>query len=142
MNPEQRFVGHRIQVTVELLVVFILQLTGLLRPDRTGIIDNIVLFRFNLLAVFPFLFLAECNRNRQEAAIFGQQAMNTRFFQKFLTVVIDIQDDIRSTVCLFSLFQSKLRTSVTTPFDSFSIFFIRTGYYFYFFGYHEGRIET
>ena len=37
-----------------LLIIFIFQFAGFQRPQRVGIIDDIILGSFNLLAVFPF----------------------------------------------------------------------------------------
>ena len=142
VNPEQRFVGHRIQVAIELLVVFFLQFRRLLGPDRTSVVNQVVFFRFYLLAVFPFFLLAESYWYRKEVAILSQQALQTRIFQEFLAIVVYIQDDVGTPVVTLCFFEGELRTTVAAPFHGFGIVLIRTGDDFHFLGDHEGRVES
>ena len=64
VNPEQRLIVAGIELTVELLVVFVLEVSGLTAPDRLQRVDNIVLVGFLLLAVLPLGLLAKSNLYR------------------------------------------------------------------------------
>ena len=141
MNPEQRFVGHGIKVTVELLVIFIFQFAGFQRPQRVGVIDDIILGSFNLLAVFPLFLLAECNRDGEEAAILLQQRGDACFFKELLAVIVYVKNDIRTTFCLISVFNRKLRTAIAGPLYSLGTFPIGFSDDFDFLGNHKSRIE-
>ena len=138
MNPEQRFVGHRIQVAVEFLVILFLQVRRFLGPDRTSVVNQVVFICFYLLAVFPFFLFAKGYRYGQEVTILGEQALQARFFQEFLAIFIHVQDDVGSTVATFCFFKGKLRTSIAAPFHSLGTFLIRKSYDVYRLGYHEG----
>ena len=71
---EQRFVRHRIESLVELLVILILEISRLLGPKRLDRIDHIVLIDIFILTVLPLLLLAEDHRDRHELAILVQKA--------------------------------------------------------------------
>ena len=142
MNPEKRLIGHGIEVAVELLVVFILQFAGLLCPKRGGVVDDIVFVGVHLLAVFPFLFLAEGYGNGEEAAILLQEGRNAGFFQEFLAILVNVEDDIRATVGAVGIFQGEFGTSVTRPLDGLGVFTIGLGDNLHLFGHHESRVEA
>ena len=74
MYPEQRVrrtldidpdrISYNLRLSIRL---------GLRVHNGLGFVDDVVFVCFNLLAVFPFFLLAECNGNRKEAAILSQQ---------------------------------------------------------------------
>ena len=142
VNPEQWFVGHRIQVLIEFLIVFIRHIRRLANPCRLDIVDDIVFVGIDIFSVFPFLLLSECDGNRQVTAVFGQQAVDLVFVQEIFVLVVDIQDDICSAIFFFRLFQCIFGCTVAAPFHRNGSFFIRFGDNFHFLGNHERRIET
>lgn len=79
MNPEQRFVGHRIQILIEFLIIFICHISRLTNPCRLDIVDDIVFVGIDIFAVFPFLLLSECDGNWQVTAVLSQQAVDLVF---------------------------------------------------------------
>ena len=141
VNPKQRLVSHGEEVTVELLVVLVLQFTGLLNPQRLYIIYNIVLFCIHLLAVLPFCFLAECNGYGQEVAVLTQQVFYLVLLQKLLAVVVDVHNDAGSTVFLFHFLQGERRAAVATPFHSRSVL-IALSNDVHLFADHKGAVES
>ena len=71
VNPEHRLIAHRVEGTVETLVVLVLQVGRCLGPQRLHIIYNIILGGIHhlLLVGRPLLFLAEGNRNSHELTV-------------------------------------------------------------------------
>ena len=91
MNPEQRFVGHRIQILIEFLIIFICHIGRLTNPCRLDIVDDIVFVGIDIFAVFPFLLLSECDGNWQVTAVLSQQAVDLVFVQEIFVLVVNIQ---------------------------------------------------
>ena len=137
MYPEQRLIGHRIKVAIELLIILVFQFTGFQCPQRIGVINDIIFGRFNLLAVFPLFFLTECNRNRKEAAIFLQKRREACLFKEFLAIIVYIKNDIRTAFCLVRIFNCKFRATVASPFYGFSTILIGFSDDFNLLGNHE-----
>lgn len=98
MNPEQRFVGHRIQILIEFLIIFICHISRLTNPCRLDIVDDIVFVGIDIFAVFPFLLLSECDGNWQVTAVLSQQAVDLVFVQEIFVLVVNIQDDVCSAI--------------------------------------------
>ena len=142
MNPEQRLVAHRVQFAIELLVVLVFQIRRFLGPYRGGVVDDVVLFRIHLLAVFPFRFFAEGYRYGQETAVLAKQLLNLVLFQELFAIVVDVHDDVRSAVGFFCFFYFIGRTSVTAPFYGLCSFLVTFGHDFHFLAHHERRVET
>ena len=109
MDPEQGLIRHRIEITVEFLVILVLQICGLAGPQRCGVVDLIVRISVLHLTVFPLLFLAEDDRNGQEMTVLLQQTFELVFLQEFLAVLSKMHDDIGSAISLFHLFQGEFR---------------------------------
>ena len=142
MNPEQRFVGHWIQILIEFLIIFICHISRLTNPCRLDIVDDIVFVGIDIFAVFPFLLLSECDGNWQVTAVLGQQAVDLVFVQEIFVLVVNIQDDVCSAIFFFRLFQCVFGCAVAAPFHRNGSFFIRFGDDLHFLGNHERRIET
>ena len=142
VNPEQRLVGHGIEVTIEGFVVFVLQFAGLACPERSRFVDDVVFSGFYLFAVFPFLLLAESYGHGQEAAVLLQQRRDAGFFEELLAIIVDVEDNIGTAVGLVAILDSKLRTAVASPFHSLCTFLARLGDDFYLLGNHESRVEA
>ena len=121
VNPEERFVGHREEVTVELLVVLVLQVGGLLCPKRLYIVYYIVFVGIHLLAVLPFSLLAKSNGNGQEVAVLAQEAFYLVLLEELLAVVVDVHHDVCAALCLLHFFQREAWAAVATPFHGGSI---------------------
>ena len=142
VDPEEGLVGHRVEIAVELLVVFVLQFAGFLCPKRGGVVDDVVLGSIHLLAIFPFFLLTESHGDRKEAAILLQQGGDTAFLEEFLAVIVDVEDDVRAAVSLVCLFQGELRAAVACPFDCLGILPVGFGDDFHLLCHHEGGVET
>ena len=69
MNVEERLLVARIEGTVELHIVLLLELGWLAGPERGDIVDDIVLVRIHIFSILPLLLLAEDHRNRHELAV-------------------------------------------------------------------------
>ena len=76
MYVEQRIVAQGVKLAVELLVLLLGNLRRLARPQRVGVVDDVVLVGIDILAVLPLGFLAECDRYGQEAAVLFQQLVD------------------------------------------------------------------
>ena len=142
VDIEQRVVRHRIELTIELLVILVLQVGGLACPSRRRVVDHVQLARLDLLAILPLLLLAECDRDREELAIFVQQFRNLMILKEFLVLVIDMQNNIRTTVRLLGILHRILRATVARPFHSLRTLLKRFCDDVHTFGDHERGVET
>ena len=142
MNPEQRFVLHRIEGAVERLVIFVFQTAGCFCPQRFHIVDDVVLVSINLLAVFPFCFLAEGDGHSHELAVFVQQLLNLVLFQELFAVIVDVEDDVAASVGFLHFLKGEFGTSVAAPFHGFGTFLIGACYNLHLLADHEGRIKA
>ena len=132
VNPEQWFFRHWIQVAIEFLIVFISHIGRFANPCRSDIVDDVIFVGIDIFTVFPFLLFTECDRNGEETAVFCQQAADLVFIQEVFVFVVDIQDNICTTVVFLCFFQRIFGSAVATPFHRNSAFFIRFGYNFHF----------
>ena len=66
---EERLLVARIESTVELHIVLLLELGRLACPERGDIVDDIVLVSVHIFSILPLLLLAEDHRNRHELAV-------------------------------------------------------------------------
>ena len=105
MNPEEGLIVHGIERAIELLVVLVLQLAWGSGPERLHVVDDIVLGSLHLLAVLPLGLLAKGYGHSQELAVFVEQRLDAGLLQEFLAVVVDVEDDVRTTVFLLCFFQ-------------------------------------
>ena len=137
VNPEQRIVGHRVELVVEVDVVLVLEFAWLLCPDWSCIVYHVVLGCFNLFAVLPFGLLAECNRDGEELAVFVQKFLNLVLLEELLAVVVNVENDIRTALALVCLFEGEFRRAVAAPFYSLAAFFPALCYDFYLLADHE-----
>ena len=153
MYMEQRLIHlHRVQLMVERIIVLVLQLARFTRPRRVNIIDDILLVQLNLLAVFPFFLLTECDLNRQELAVLLQQPLNRRLLQILTKLIIDVQHDIGASLGFDGLFHRVLRRSLARPVNRFHHFTILIIFTIralitqrkdlHFLAHHECRVES
>ena len=115
VDPEERLVGHRVELAVERLVVLILQLRGLAHPSGLGVVDDVVLVGVDILAVLPLLLLAEGDGDGQVAAVFLEQRGDLVLFEEILVVVVDVEDDVRAAVVLLRLGHFVFRRALAAP---------------------------
>ena len=141
MNPEEGIVLHGIEVAVEGLVILVLQCRGLFGPEGLGDVDDVRFVGLLLAAVLPFGLLAEGNGYGEELAVFLQQFFDAVFFKEFLAVVVDMEHDVRSALCLVSLFEGEFGVSVATPLVG-RLVLPALGDDVDTFGYHEGAVES
>ena len=120
VNPEERFIGHGIELAIELLIVLVLQFAGLTCPEWFGIVDDIVLLGlYHLLLLFvPLALLAKSNGHRQEVAVLLQQTFNLVLLKELLAILADVHHDVCTATVLLHLLQSKFRATVARPFLS------------------------
>ena len=143
VNPEQRLLHlHGIECAIEALVVLVFQCAGRFGPEWFHIIYNIVLVGINLLAVFPFGLLAKSYWNGQELTILIQQLLYFLFLKKLLAVVINVKNNIRTTVSALGILDGKFWRSVAAPFHGCSTFLITACDDFHLLRYHETGVEA
>ena len=124
VNPEQRFFRHRIQILIELLIIFIRHVGRFTNPCRSNVVNDIVLVGIDIFTVFPFLLLTECDGDGEEAAIFSQQAADLFLIKEVLIFVVDIQDNIGTTIFFLRFFQCIFGSSVAAPFHRNGTFLV------------------
>ena len=137
VNPEQRLVLHGVERAVERLVVFVLQCARCLCPQRLHIVYNVVLVGVYLLAVLPLGLLAEGHGHRHKLAILVQQLLNLDLVKKFLAVVVDVENDVGTTILFFCIADFKLRTAVTAPFHGLCAVFVAACHDLHLLAHHE-----
>ena len=143
VNVEQRFLEvHRVEFVVELHVVFVLEVGRFLLPSWVGVVYDVVLVGFLLLAVFPFLFLSENDWYWQEFAVFIKHFFDSVLFEEFFRFAVDVQDDVGTDFGLFSFFESVFGVAVALPANSLSAIAVRFCDDFDLFGNHKRRVET
>ena len=116
MNMEKRLLLHRVEFAVELVVVLILQLGRGLGPERLDVVDDLVLVGIDILAVLPFLLLAEHDGNRHELAVLVQEAFDAGLLAVFGGIVVQVQGDDRSAAVLVNRLHLIGRGAVAGPF--------------------------
>ena len=89
VNPEERFVAHRIKLPVKRPVIFVVQFRGFAYPCRLSVVNDLILVRIDVLTVFPLLLLSEDDGDGQITAIFVQQRGDLALLEKFLVFVVD-----------------------------------------------------
>ena len=143
VNREQRLVAHRVQFVVELLVLLFGDIRRLAGPQRLDVVDNVVLVRVDILAVFPLFDLAESNRNGQEAAVFLQQPFDLRLLGILQCILRDVQHDGRAAVAgLVGLLHFELGSSGAAPMHGLRPLAERFRKDFDFVRDHERRVES
>ena len=142
VDPEERLVGHRVELAVERLVVLILQLRGLAHPSGLGVVDDVVLVGVDILAVLPLLLLAEGDGDGQVAAVFLEQRGDLVLFEEVLVVVVDVEDDVRAAVVLLRLGHFVFRRALAAPPHGRGALLIRAGDDLHLFRHHERGVEA
>ena len=123
MDIEKRILVCRVQRLVEVHVVFFLQVGRLACPQRLYCIDNLVFIRVDIFAVFPFLILAEHDRERHELAVFAKQLPDFSLSCIFCRIIVKVQCDGRASVCLPALAHLIFRAAVARPHHRFCAVF-------------------
>ncbi len=98
MDMEHGVLLHREEVTVELVIIFVLQVRGLPGPDGSRVVDDLVLVLIDVFPVLPLLFLAEGDGNRHKPAVLGQQFVDLRLRGEFLRFVVEVKCDAGTAV--------------------------------------------
>ena len=102
MYPEQRVVAARIELPVEFPVLFVGHIGRIMRPERVGIVHDVVPFGIHILSVLPLLYLSAGYRYGKEAAVFTQHSANTGLVGELGALFAQIEDDIGSPRPFFS----------------------------------------
>ncbi len=140
--PEQRFVGHRIECAVEVLIVLILECRRSLCPKWFYTIDDIILVSIYLLAILPLSLLTEGYRHRHKLAILIEQFAYLTFIKEFLAVIRDMQNDISTALGTLSLIEFKLRATIASPMLSLSTILIRASDNLHLVAHHKTGVEA
>ncbi len=122
MDPEKRIFCHRVQFAVESFVIFLLQIGGHTGPQGIDVIDDLILVKNDLFAVFPLFFLAESDFHRKETAVFVKQRFYLAFLCVRLVFGIEMQHNVGSPVFFICRFQGIFGGPFTSPFDSLCSF--------------------
>ena len=142
MYPEQRVVAARIELPVEFPVLFVGHIGRIMRPERVGIVHDVVPFGIHILSVLPLLYLSAGYRYGKEAAVFTQHSANTGLVGELGALFAQIEDDIGSPRPFFRPFRhGEFGRSAAAPHDRRRLLPVRLGNDFHLVGYHEGRIE-
>ena len=114
VDPEEGLVCHGVELTVEFLVVLILQFIGFVCPQWLCVVNDIVLFCFlHLFFLFvPFAFLAKGDSNGQEVTVFLEQGFYLVFFQELLAILADVHYDVGTSVFFLYFFQCEFGTTI------------------------------
>ena len=104
-----------IKCAIETLVVLVLQGTWGLGPQRLDIINDIILIGIYLFAILPLTLLSESYWHSHELTVFVEQALKLVLVKELLAVIVDIEDDVGSTVLTFCIIDLVSRTTVTAP---------------------------
>ncbi len=148
VNPEHRCLTERVQLLVEIFVIFIRQVSRLLFPERIGVVDDIINFYFFRLFFLAFAlfngfgFCAKFDRNRQKAAIFMEQFGNFVLRQIRRRIIADVQNDVRTPLLLVVFFDHILRAAIAAPGYALCTILVRFGYRFHATGNHKCRVES
>jgi len=127
VNPEQRLVLHRIERTVEVLIVLVFQCRRCLGPQRFHAVDDVVVLRLHFLAILPFCLLAKGDRHCHELAVLIQQSRDARLLKEFLAIVSDVQHNVGTAVSLLSLLKRELWRTVASPVHGLGTLLIALG---------------
>ena len=142
MNVEERLLVARIEGTVELHIVLLLELGWLAGPERGDIVDDIVLVRIHIFSFLPLLLLAEDHRNRHELAVLGEKSADSGLGGILCGVIIEPEGDYSTPVSLFARLKLIFRAAVTAPSHCLGPLLPRQCLDGNLFGYHESGIET
>ena len=142
MNVEERLLVARIEGTVELHIVLLLELGWLAGPERGDIVDDIVLVRIHIFSILPLLLLAEDHRNRHELAVLGEKSADSGLGGILCGVVIEPEGDDSTPVSLLTRLKLIFRAAVTAPSHCLGPLLPRQCLDGNLFGYHESGIET
>ena len=118
MYPKEWLVAHRIELAVELFVIFVGEVGGFTRPQWGSVVDYIILGCLYLLAIFPLFLLSEGNGNRQETTIFVQNSSYALLLEEFFAILIDVHNNICTAPLFLYLLKGIFGATVATPFDS------------------------
>ena len=110
MDVEERLVHlERIEFMVELIVVLVGEVGRFARPSGVDIVDDVVLVGFDLLAILPVFLLAKSYLDRQELAVFAEEAFNGRVLEVLRELVVDMKNDVGSAVGFYGRFHVVFR---------------------------------
>ena len=123
VNPEQRIGSHWVEVVIELEIFLILDVSRSLYPKWKSLVDLVILFSVNFLAILPFSLLSEDNRNGQVATIFFQQVLNLVLIGKLaFALIIEIKDDVCTSFSLVAFVHREVDVAFASPKSSGLVF--------------------
>ncbi len=138
VNVEQRIFLHRVEIPVELHVVFILKLGRLASPKRLDLVDDVILVGVNIFSVLPFLLFAEDNRNRHELAVLVQKLLDLTLGAIVLgCLIIEVKGDDSTSLVLVARSHLELRIAFAAPDHTFGTVFPGKGLNCHLLGNHE-----
>ena len=133
---------HRIELAVELQVVFVLELGRGLGPDGLDAVDDVIFVGLDALAVLPFGLLAEDHGDGHELAVFAQQLADAALGGELFGVVIEEEGDLGAAVFLRARAHLILRGAVAGPVDGLGAFLPAESVDGDFLADHESGIES
>ena len=168
MDPEQGLLIILEYLSVKFQILFLCTLTGILHPERIGIIQKLrslydlkllliaFLLRLDLLynhivralliCLYGFCLLGICLGKvyfgRHEGTVFLNNLSCLVFIAEFQYIFIDKQGDLRSNLCLVTFCHGKFCTAITFPVNSLRTLFIGKGINVYLISYHKCRIKA
>ena len=144
---------HRIELTVEFLVILFLQVGRLPGPRRVGDVNNMVFNNFGFFSAFNhfafgiFFFLntlisPKFNGHRKKFAVLVQNTFQTAFFQKLERIFRNVKYYIRTLGLFCGFFHCVVRAAIANPFHRCAVGLLRATDNFHFFSNHKCRVET
>ena len=165
VNLEQGILEiHRVQLVVELLIVFVCQIGRALLPGRLCVVDDagllllhalglLLLRLFGIIGIFrlvglfrrlvhPHALFAKADGDGHKAAVFSQQLEYGLLVEELLAVVGDVQHNAGAALgVLLVLRHGELGVALAAPVDG-GFVLVRLGENLHLVGHHKGRIET
>ena len=155
---------HRVQLVVELLIVFVCQIGRALLPGRLRVVDDagllllhslglLLLRLFGIIGILrlvglfrrlvhPHALFAKADGDGHKAAVFSQQLEYGLLVEELLAVVGDVQHNAGAALgVLLVLRHGELGVALAAPVDG-GFVLVRLGENLHLVGHHKGRIET
>ena len=145
VDPKQGIFREGVQLLVKRQIVLIFQVGGVFGPQRMRVVHHIVGFYFLFLPViarYRFFFLAEHDGYGQELAVFPQYLADSVIFEKFLVIIIDVQDHIGAEILPYCRGDLELGAPVAAPARRFTLIPVRFRDDLDLARHHEGGVKT
>ena len=142
VNPEHRVLFHRIELVIELQIVFVLKLRRGLGPYGDYVVDHVVLLGLDALSVLPLGLFAEHYADGHELAVFAKELRNLAFLGVLGGVIVKVEGDFGTSLALVPFCQRVLGRAVAGPLDRLGAFLPAEGIDGNFLRNHKSRIEA